>query len=430
MDKELNIRGFFKEKKFIVSLFTFLAGEVFLFILNDKSFFENTYVSIGEHPIKNAYVLAAVLLFVFIVWIIFSYYKVKYYLYEEKDKTYKEKENELKKALAEVKEEAEKYKGLIDTLNNKEMLDEGNRLFCIAMALDTFEPNKFKLLAEAAEKFHNLYAGLYIANIYHSGLSNGNIEIVKKDYDKAYYYYNLVVDYDYAGVVAWRIGWMHERKQIDLGLSKEERLKEAFKYYEIAKEKNYVKAYNSIGKFYQKGWGVKKNLNEAIYYFRQATKMGDTFSILNEAYIHAENPETFELAIDCFNDAIQQNVPLAYLKFGEFLEQNLDYFLKNKYNFDAKYVFDLYYTVTSINNGPICARAYYSLGNLISKYPDTIISKRKEIEELFGSAPIDFVNASYKRALEVFEYNIKKNIKLSDTDIKIYNILKDNTSNK
>lgn len=411
MKKTLTLYEFFKERKIIHWLFVLVCEEIILIIFKDTLFLEKKYIFIGTHGIKNAYVIGVILLIVFIFIFFISYIKdVKKILNNEIDS---------------VEEQYEKYNEVVSNLNNKYLMDEGMRLFNIAMALDTFEPNKIKLLSDATEKYHNIYAGMYIGNLFHSGLSNGSVVIVKKDYEKAFYYYNMVADYDYTGAVLWRIGWMYERKQIASDLSEEERKKKAFEYYKKSEEKNYVKAYNSIGKFYQNGWAVEKNLNEAIYYFRKATKLGDTFSILNEAYIHALNPNSFDLAVECFKKAMNEKTPLAYLKFGEFIENNLDYFSKSEYNFNHLYIFDLYRTITEINNGTVSARAFYSIGNLISKFTDIIIDKRDDMQKMFGNVSSDFVTEAYRKAKEIFEYNMRRNVKLSDTDIKIYYYLRD-----
>lgn len=409
--------------KIISWLFALVFGEVIVFLLEDKGIFGEAAVSIMEKPIKNAYIIAVILFIAFTIFFLVSCFRKKISKYKENEKEMTIKTKELEKEKIIIL----KYKELLKKFNDEQIKDEGNKLFNIAMALDTFEPSKMKLMAEAAEKHHNLYAGIYLGNLYHSGLFNGDVEIVAKEYDKAYYYYKMVSDYDYTGIALWRIGWMYENGQIFTEMPSIERKKIAKEYFERAKEMNFVKAYNSLGKFYRDGEVVEKNLNEAVYLFREATKRGDTFSILNEAYIHASNPESFDLAVKCFEESIKNKIPLAYLKFGEFIESSVERFTDSKYNYDLFSAFDMYLTATRISNGTIAARAYYSIGKLLSSEPSTIIKRRKEINELFGSAPVDVVQASYEKSVEIFERCMKRKVILSVTDEGIYNKLKSST---
>lgn len=417
MDKKFDLKEYFKEGKYVYWLFGVVISDVILFVLKDEDFFKNSIVSVCGVEIKNAYIIMLVLIFIFLIWFFLSYFVEANRLIE--------KEHEKNKEIYKNSEELfSKYNCLISELNNIEKIRESNKLYNVAMTLDTFEPAKFKLLDELAEKYHHVHAAMIIANFYHSGLFNGSVEVIKKDYEKAYYYYNLVEEYDPTGIVAWRMGWMHEKNQIDRHLSQNEQDEIARRYYEISKDKNFVKAYNSIGKFYNMGrGGLKENLNEAIYHYRTATIMGDTFSVLNEAYIHAKNPASFDLAIECFNIAIGYRTPIAFLKFGEFIEENIDLLSSSKYELTLEKAFDLYCTATTFNKGPVSARAYYKLGKLIDKCSDITLNKEEFLNNIFESRSSNWVNDAYKKAIEIFEYNRKNNVVFTTADTRIYNEL-------
>ncbi len=188
-----------------------------------------------------------------------------------------------------------------------------------------------------------------------------------------------------------------------------------------------AKAFNSIGKFHRDGIGVEKNPLKAIQYFREATERGDIYSILNEAYIHAEKEESFKLAIECYEKAIEQNTSLSYLKFGEFIEKNVEYFSKNKYKYDILKVFDYYLTAIKLSNGPVAARVYYNIGCMLSSDASLIVSKSKEIQKLFGSEQRDIVNLAFQKSKTIFENSIRRNVVLSHTDKEVYNNLKNRT---
>ena len=417
MDEKFDLKQYFKEGKYMYWLFGIIIGDVILFILKDEGFFKNSVVSVCGVGIKNVYIIMLVLLLIFLIWFLSSYF--------EEAKKLIEKERENNKAVREKNEGLRnKYNCMISELNNVEKMNESNKRYNVAMTLDTFEPAKFKLLDELAEKYHHVYAAMLLGNFYHSGLFNGSVEVIKKDYEKAYYYYSLVEEYDHTGIAAWRMGWMHEKNQIDRHLSQNEQDEIALKYYQISKDKNFVKAYNSIGKFHNEGrGGLTVNLNDAIYHYRTATIMGDTFSVLNEAYIHAKNPESFSSAIECFNMAIDYGTPIAFLKFGEFIEENIDLLSGTKYALTLEKAFDLYCTATTFNKGPVSARAYHKLGKLVDKYPDIILNKEEVINNIFENRSNNLVKDAYKKALEIFEYNREKNVVLTATDMSVYNEL-------
>lgn len=405
-DTKMTLKSFIQNKKIIWWFLLLLIEEIILFIVQDIEFLSDTNVYVYGIGIKNAYLFAA-LSFIICILVVFILYT-------------KETHKHLECEIIETNNEREKYAEAIKILHDEKFNDEGTKLLNQAMALDTFEPNKIKLLAEAADKYNNTLAGLYLGNLYHSGLYNGSVEIVKKDYDKAFYYYNKVALYDYTGAVLWRLGWMYERSQIAKDMDDTKRKQEALKYYKLSEKFEYVKSYNSLGKFYQNGWGVEKDLNEAIYYFKKATKNGDTFSVLNEAYIHAEKPESFDLAIKCFKHAMDNKTPLSYLKFGEFLEENINHSLLKNYNYDYNYIFNLYKTTIETNNGTLSARAYYNIGKLLDSNPVVIVENKQDLYNMFGNNTSDFVKAAYLKSKELFDLNIKKNVQLTDTSSKIY----------
>ncbi len=390
--------------KYIVSGAAFLLSEIVLGIFINSSLCQGTWVSILNKPIRNLYVIGFGLLLLYLLFTAFSYVTDKIEMTNRRRQEY---ENTIAR-----------YNDVIELYNSQERMSEGDRLFHMALGVDTFESSRIKLLSDAAEFHHHLYAGVLAGNLYSSGLFNGDTEIIKRDYEKAYHYYRVVEDYDYIGIALWQIGWLFEHDRVERHLDKNQRRKKAFAYYERAMEKGYVKGYNSIGKFYANGIVVEKDPHEAICYYRQATKLGDAYSALNEAYIHSQQPENYHLAIECFELAIKQNSALAYLKFGEFLMKNIGALSNEDYTiFNA---FDLFVTATQLSNGTIAARAYYNIGNMLSDNIEIVRQRQDDIQNMFGNSQRDVVRAAYTEAKNVFEYCMRMSMPFSDSDQKIY----------
>ena len=121
--------------------------------------------------------------------------------------------------------------------------------------------------------------------------------------------------------------------------------------------------------------------------------------------------------------AIDYGTPIAFLKFGEFIEGNIDLLSGTKYALTLEKAFDLYCTATTFNKGPVSARAYYKLGKLVDKYPAIILNKEEVINNVFENRTSDLVKDAYKKAFEIFEYNREKNVVLTATDMSVYNEL-------
>ncbi len=87
MDKKFDLKEYFKEGKYIYWLFGIIIGDVILFILKDEDFFKNSVVSVCGFGIKNVYIIMLVLLLMFLIWFLSSYFvEAKKLIEKEREK--------------------------------------------------------------------------------------------------------------------------------------------------------------------------------------------------------------------------------------------------------------------------------------------------------------------------------------------------------
>ena len=101
-----------------------------------------------------------------------------------------------------------------------------------------------------------------------ASLQDGVYFFKKKDYKKALKEF-LITAKD--GMIAkYNIGYMYER-----GLGVKKNLEMAVKFYEMSANDGYAPAALKVGIAYLKGIGVKANLRKALYYLQIASKEGN-----------------------------------------------------------------------------------------------------------------------------------------------------------
>ena len=69
-------------------------------------------------------------------------------------------------------------------------------------------------------------------------------------------------------------------------------LKKAFKLFLESAEAGYVSAQNSLGVFYECGYGMRKNTNKALYWYKKAAKKNDGPAIVNIADFYFKQGNT------------------------------------------------------------------------------------------------------------------------------------------
>lgn len=348
-----------------------------------------------DREVSLIWVISVPLVLLFILYLILVYFKIK-----------------SREAEKQRRELSSKIESLNATLSS-----EGNKLFFLALGLDTYEPSKVNLLHDAAVLHHHSLSGIYLGNLYHNGLKNHQTVIIEKNYEKANYYYSLVLDCDPTGVAAWRLGWMYEQGYLEKQLPKIEREKIAYGYFLKSAKLHYPKAFNSLGKFYQNGRaGLIQNRVEAISYYRKGAQSGDFYATLNEAYLHATVPEEFALAEECFQNAVRMNSPLAWLKYGMFLEENYEV-LKGRHGKEE--ILNCYLQSVKYENSNVYGRAYYYLGSFIKNNPDIELP-----DGLLPHRHGEPVQRCLDEAYDTLQAIIDSGVSLNGDLQRIYNLLK------
>lgn len=392
---------FIKSKNVIGGFIVFLAGELFSYIVFcDEVLSTNFAFSLSLKQILAIVILLAFLAYVCCCYLLF-----------------------LKKSINEERQRNEYLQRINEDIKIGIEKSEGQKVFALAMALNIYEPSRIDLLKKAAFEYHYPYAGLYLGNLYSSGLMNGDIVIIEKDYQKAADSYISVKDTDETGNAYWQIGWLYEKERIGQNISELKREVLALKYYHESAKYGYAKAYNSLGKFYEKGkGGLNKDRFKAISFFSKAVEAGDSVcAILNEAYIHSEEESEYVKAVECFKTACANNNPLAFLKYAQFIENNMDRLAAQGMRFTVESVFELYKKAAMLVRTPIAARAYFAIGQLSVNNCD--FDPNNHWKGLFSSKPQQFVIACNKKAKVIFDECIARNVQLSDTDEAVMNML-------
>lgn len=324
---------------------------------------------------------------------------------------YKKVQLALSKIHVSLKEKDEIQKSLVNELHkDQDRNNKGTQLFNLAMALDTFEPSKFTLL-EKASAAGNYYAGIYLGNIYQSGLKKGDAIIINKDNQKAYSYYEAASKKDPYGIAFWRMGWAYERGHVGTEMKTEDREKMAFQFYERSRDMQYAKAYNSIGKFYNQGrGGLRKNQFDAIEQYGKAEELGDHFATLNKAMILAKM-ENYDEAEEFFKKAIITNSPGAYTAFASFIQSNREHFK----TYSDEMILDLYSQAALIKNSNVAAKAFYEIADFICGHPN-VINKDSLSIKLFGTIEEEFILSCRLKAYEILLNNLKAGIRFTPRD--------------
>ena len=125
------------------------------------------------------------------------------------------------------------------------------------------------------------------ALLFASDLLDGKNSFDKKQYNEAY---KLFMKSAHDGMIAkFNIAYMYET-----GLGIKKNMQNAIYFYKLSANDGYDVAQNNLGNAYLKGLGVEKNVQTAIYYYNLAAKQKNknAISSLNVIKVALKNKET------------------------------------------------------------------------------------------------------------------------------------------
>lgn len=371
--------------------------------------------------------LFSILIMFFIFFLIYKYIKKIQKEINLKNEYIKENSLKIKEELQILQEREIEIGRIKKALNTPLLEDEGNKIFNLAMGLDTYEPVKYSMLEEAATKHRHAFAGIYLGNLYYSGLKKGDKVIVKQNYELAFNMYMKAIEKDISGVAFWSLGWMYEHGQAPNSLTDDlKSQKKAYDCYIQSSKLGYAKAHNSLGRFYDKGYaGLSYDSTRVANHFLLADEGGDIYGTLNLAYTYSKNKE-YENAATCFKKAIKKGSPLAYLKFADFLLENFVQLKEININeYSYRDILFLYCEAIKLNNSDVSAKAYYHIGQLLNdnrnefcRYKDEIVTALS-LEDL-----IDIEKQCNLRAYEILKCAEEQKITFEKPTEELYAKLK------
>ena len=246
-------------------------------------------------------------------------------------------EKRAKKYLEEIKRINMEKESMETTISNyensslKNFNSEANVYFVMSLTQNYYEPLRIEYLKAAAKRKH-VFASLILGNLYETGLIYNNREILPKDYDEAQKLYMNIKDIDCFGVSEWLLGWFCEKRLTTeaKGQKEDDTLSQARYYYECSSNKDFPKAYNSIGKFYEYGWGgLSKNINKNRQNYSTASDMGDIHGSLNcghsnlNEFLNTGNVDLLNSAIEEYKKASEKESVEGWFKLAYSLSLNL-----------------------------------------------------------------------------------------------------------
>lgn len=123
----------------------------------------------------------------------------------------------LKKIVIEKNKLSIKIKNMEETISNygnsglKPFESKANTYFALSLVQNYYEPLRIEYLKEAANEKH-VIASLILGNLYETGLTYNNREILPQNIDEAQKLYKQIKNNDYFGVSEWLLGWFCENR--------------------------------------------------------------------------------------------------------------------------------------------------------------------------------------------------------------------------
>lgn len=297
----------------------------------------------------------------------------------------------------------------------------------MALCQNYTEPLKYKLLNEAVFEYKNLMAALLLANTYKSGVIKDNHCIITPDIKKAYNIYIYIEPLDRLGISDWELGWMYENDLLEAthSMSESDRKNTACEYYKKSAIKGFAKAYNSLGKFYYKGWGgLDYNYHEAERNYSRAAELDDVYAIMNYGllsmrryYDHKQEKDLLEAEF-YFIKAIRYDNAEGYLQLGILNEIRSEYDIKYLQAAKENYL----KAINTVEN-QYSATAYLKLGKLINRF-NTLKNDKEIIKVLGVTIPEDLSIECFNRSYDTFHKIEEENGRLDGDYIGYYDEIK------
>lgn len=283
----------------------------------------------------------------------------------------------------------------ISKLRGKKVRDQGTSYLELALCSGLRNNVRYSLLEKSA-KCGNVYASVLLAFAYIDGVDN----LVKVDYKKAYHILTDVVDMDSSGMVDWLLGWIHEQGY----LNKKDYLA-AEKHYMKSLGFGYAKAYNSMGKFRDRGYNGNNDSLKAATYYVTAAEKGDINAMLNAAFFHEEHLKQYDNAKKYYQQAIDNGSQLGKMRLAKLYMDEYGYFSSTA-EISSQDIADLF--MDAINSQALSkeekACCYYWLAKLVSNNPEIDIGEEVATSSRLQSCLL----AAYN---ELYEINKTQDIK-------------------
>lgn len=189
----------------------------------------------------------------------------------------------------------------------------------------------------------------------------------------------------------------------------DENLKEAKDYYSCSLEKGFPKAYNSIGKFYEYGWGgLGKRINKDRQNYSNASDKGDIHGSLNcghsnlKEYLKTGEPDRLNDAIEEYTKASKKGSVEGWFKLAYSLSLKLDVNGAKIYYIKA---------ISGLQNNIFCAAAYFNLYLFIRQ--NKLHDDKDIIKAIYGDETVSIEETGLLLECIIRSYNIFNNIEKS-----------------
>ncbi len=252
----------------------------------------------------------------------------------------------------------------------------------------SFIPSLKKLAEE-----NNPYAYHELGNLEYTGQIKGY-----PDYEKAYYYHKIAASFNHP-TSYWMLSHMILNKKI--GSLNDEDINLSWEYLKKAESLDSISAINTLGICYLYGYNPKKIIdnNKAILYFEKAAKKNYIYAYNNLGKIYEEKKD-YQKAFEYFLKSADQEESWACNKIGEYYRQGI--YIKPNLEKAFKY-----YSLGL--NTPITNRCPWNAYNLVKYFymeGNSTIGIKKDID----------------KSISLLEnnYNLNHNFKVLNSELLLY----------
>ena len=298
--------------------------------------------------------------------------------------------------------------------------EEGDRYLYMALSQAPDEPHRYTLLKKCVDDHDHPIAAILLGTAYRYGVTHNDKRIIEADIEKAVAIYEKFCNPDAFGIFNWHLGFYYRNNLIEKSkkiADKGEREKIAFEYFEKSAEKEFPKAFNSLGMCYMGGHGTSFDPLKGHENYKRARDLGDVYgaitagSIYEKYYDEEKSDEkkkaAFIDAVECYTTAKDQDSPEGYMRLAMIHEKNL-----NLISITPKEIASYYLKATHVKN-KISAISYYRLGELLLRYG--YLQDDKEIRNSLNlDKDDDPVESCYRNSNDIFLKLLKKKPKISE----------------